>query len=189
MWPWEHFAVGYVVYSLAKRAVDAPPPSRFEVAVLAVGTQFPDLVDKPLGWGTTLLPGGVSLAHSYLVAVPLVVLGIVLAAGLERPQLGYAFGVGYLLHTPADVLATYLLDGDLILGAFVWPLVPTPAIEPQSLLGRARELFASFLEVLGTPAGLVYLGLEFVLLGALLLSWRANRRTRRARAAPSGVAD
>lgn len=189
MWPWEHLALGYVAYSLAKRALDAPPPDRTEIVILAIGTQFPDLVDKPLGWGTTILPGGVSLAHSYLVAVPLVTVGILIARSGGRVDLGVAFGVGYLLHTPADVLATYLLNGNLALGAFVWPLVPVPALEPQPLLGRTSELFASFLEVLATPSGVVYLLLEAVLIVAALATWWADHRTRRTPTVPSGIAD
>lgn len=189
MWPWEHLVVGYVAYSLGKRVIGAPPPGRPEILVLAVGTQFPDLIDKPLGWGTTILPSGVSLAHSYLVAVPAVALGIVLATGVGRRELGYAFGLGYLSHTPADVLARYLLSDDVILSAFVWPLVPVPAMAPQPIFGRAGDLFVSFLEILGTPTGLTYLAIEMTLFVVAAILWWSDRRSSRTEAPASGVAD
>lgn len=180
MWPWEHLAVGYVAYSLGKRSVGAPPPARDEVVVLAVATQLPDLVDKPLGWGTTVLPSGVSLAHSYLVAVPLVVLVAAVARYAGRAQLGYAFGTGYLLHTPADVLATYLLDGYLFLGAFLWPLAHVPPRDTQPLLGRVGELLVEYVAVLGTPAGFAYLAIEIAVLGTAFVLWWVDRQSRRA---------
>lgn len=189
MWPWEHFLVGYVAYSLGKRAIGAPPPGRPELLVLAVGTQFPDLIDKPLGWGTTILPSGVSLAHSYVVAVPLVALAVLLARRTDRPELGAAFGFGYLLHTPADVFARYLLSDEVILSAFVWPLVPVAAMDTQPVFGRAADLFVSFVEILGTPTGLLYLAIEMTLFVSAVLLWWSDRRAHRRRPPATGVAE
>ena len=63
MWPWDHLAFGYVWYTLASRGWDGRPPSNAAAIALAVGTQFPDLVDKPLAWWLDVLPAGRSLGH------------------------------------------------------------------------------------------------------------------------------
>ena len=48
MWPWEHLAFGYVLYSLGVRTLRGRTPRGPPVLVLAVATQVPDLLDKPL---------------------------------------------------------------------------------------------------------------------------------------------
>jgi hypothetical protein len=170
VWPWEHLAVGYLVYSVAVRTATGHAPQAAAVFALAVGTQFPDLVDKPLGWGTTLLPSGLSLAHSLLFALPGIALLVSVASAVGRAGLAIAFAVGYLLHLPADVVYPLLVGGDLRLGFLFWPLVPaaetTVAIVPY--VGR---LAGQFLEFLRTPRGQLYLALELGLLGGATLRW------------------
>ena len=58
MLPWGHLAVGYLAYSLAVRVRSGGPPAGLAVAALAVGTQFPDLIDKPLVSWVSVLPSG-----------------------------------------------------------------------------------------------------------------------------------
>jgi hypothetical protein len=64
MWPWEHLAVGYLLYSVSC-VLWGRYPTRIGVAALAFGTQFPDLVDKPLGWWLGVLPSGQSFASEF----------------------------------------------------------------------------------------------------------------------------
>jgi hypothetical protein len=171
MWPWEHLASGYLVYSLAKRVLGRDQPTGVESLALIFGTQFPDLVDKPLGWGTTLLPSGISLAHSLLCAVPLSVAGVLLARRAGSGRIGWAFVVGYLVHLPGDVVYPMALGGQPRLAFLLWPLIETPASSPVSIGGYVWELLAQFVDLLGTPAGKVYLALELLLLGGALLVW------------------
>ena len=49
MWPWEHLTIGYLAYSLLSRLAWRRPPTVGTAITVAFGTQFPDLVDKPLG--------------------------------------------------------------------------------------------------------------------------------------------
>ena len=79
MWPWEHVAFGYVLYSLGSHAIRREPPAEWTVFALGLGTLVPDLVDKPLSWSLGLFPTGYSVAHSALVAVPTVA-GLLLAS-------------------------------------------------------------------------------------------------------------
>jgi hypothetical protein len=176
MWPWEHLAIGYLAYSLWRR-IDGPGrPSTGEALVVAFATQFPDLIDKPLGWGTTILPAGTSLAHSALVALPtaLAVQALAMAAG--RRRLGTAFAVGYLTHLPGDVLYPVLLGGSPKLAFLLWPLVPAAAHPPVSLLAQVGDLVNRFLEIMGTPRGRTYVLLEASLLAAALAAWLLDGR-------------
>ena len=49
MWPWEHLAISYLAYSLLGRLAWRRPRPLREPPSVTFGTQFPDLVDKPLG--------------------------------------------------------------------------------------------------------------------------------------------
>lgn len=170
MWPWEHLAVGYVVYSLLRRLWTGRPPADGAALAVAVGTQLPDLVDKPLAWGLGVLPSGLSAGHSVFVAVPTAVLAWGLSRRAGRPDVGVALGVGHLSHLAGDVLYPVLLGGQFGLGAILWPLVPRPPDQGE-LLGRVAELFADFLAFLATPRGQVYLAGEVALLSAALALW------------------
>lgn len=171
MWPWEHLAVGYILYSGWRRARGRPRHSGPAVFVLAVATQLPDLVDKPLGWGTTVLPSGHSFAHSLLVAVPLVVAAFLVLRRRGHREVGVAFGVGYLSHLPGDMVYPLATKGELGWRFLVWPVLPADPTPPTSLVGRTGELFGEFVAFLGTPAGLAYLCLEALLLVTALLLW------------------
>ena len=48
--PWGHLAIGYLCLSLAIRARWRVPPQGPAVIAVAIGTQLPDLIDKPLAW-------------------------------------------------------------------------------------------------------------------------------------------
>lgn len=171
MWPWEHAAFGYLCYSVAARAWTGDPPGAGAVATLAVATQFPDLVDKPLAWSLGILPSGTSLAHSVLVAVPVSVLAVLAGRRTGHRAAGAAFAVGYLSHLAGDVIYPVALGGRPAVGAVLWPLVATNRRAPVGLATRTGELFASLLAHLSTPAGVLYAVAEAALLGAALALW------------------
>ena len=171
MWPWEHLASGYLAYSLANRVLGGDSPTGTEVAALFVGTQFPDLIDKPLGWGTSLLPSGISLAHSLLCAVPVSVTAVLVARRAGPRKVGWAFAAGYLAHLPGDIVYPMVVGGEPRLAFLLWPLLQTPASAPASITGHVWGLFAQFVALLGTPTGRVYFALEILLLGTAALAW------------------
>jgi hypothetical protein len=175
MWPWEHLAVGYLCYSLAVHLLARRAPRSWPVVALAVGTQFPDLVDKPLAWTFAVLPAGHSLAHSLLVAVPISALAVALAWHFDCRQVGMAFALGYLSHLPADVFYPVLLGGDPNLGFLLWPVVP--AVEPAVDVGFAemvRILLARYIEELATGRITGYVAVELGLLASVALLWLAD---------------
>jgi hypothetical protein len=174
MWPWEHLAFGYVLYSVYVRVVHGERPVRTDALALAFATQLPDLVDKPLAWTFGLLPSGVSLAHSAFVAVPLAAVAVLVARGLGVGSAGRAFGVGYLSHLAGDVLYPLALNGEVSPEYLLWPLVDQAAVEPVGSLPMALGLLSRFGDFLTTPRGVVYLALELLLLGVALAVWNAD---------------
>lgn len=171
MWPWEHLAIGYLVYSLLVRASVGRRPAAGGAVAVAVGTQFPDLVDKSLGWAGSVLPSGQSLAHSLLFAVPVVVFAGTVAVVVDRRDLGLAFGVGYLTHLPGDVVYPAMLGGDFNLSFLLWPVLAPGGSQPSAMFAHVQELFATFGALLATPQGLYYLFFELLLLAVALALW------------------
>ena len=65
MWPWGHLALGYLLHSPLARARFGRPPTDRATLLLVIGTQLPDLVDKPLAWWLGVLPAGRSSLTRY----------------------------------------------------------------------------------------------------------------------------
>lgn len=172
MLPWEHLAVGYLGYSVCVRLFARRAPGGAAALALALGTQFPDLVDKPLAWSVGVLPSGYSLAHSLFVAVPLSVLVATSAWGLGRSRVGVAFAFGYLSHLPADVFYPLLVGGAPVYSTVLWPLVP--ASDPAATAGfleTVRRLFGRYVTELATDEARAYLAAELGLLASAFLLW------------------
>jgi hypothetical protein len=171
MWPWEHLAFGYLWYSLPRRLTGSGPPAETAVVALAVGTQFPDLIDKPLAWGLAVLPSGLSLAHSLLVAVPVWVVAVAVASRVGRPSVGVAAAVGYASHLAGDVLYPLVVDGTLRIRFLLWPLTRAPVVDAPGLVFQVRLFLSEFGVFLASPRGRLYLLAEFVVMAATLAVW------------------
>jgi len=171
MWPWGHLALGYVAFSAFGRLRLASPLSDRAVVVLAVATQLPDLIDKPLAWQFGLVSNGIGAAHSLLVGVPLAVaLALVLWTGGRR-QLGAAIGVGFVSHVCGDLLFAALFSEPPILPAFLWPLYGTPPSTAPGFGLKVWELLLNSRALLGSALGRTYFALEALLLVATVTLW------------------
>ena len=184
MFPWEHLAFGYLCYSLLVHLRGRRPTGRATIA-LAVGTQFPDLVDKPLSWTLDVLPAGV-FAHTLFVALPLSALVLLAAYRWSRTELAVAFVVGYLSHLPGDVLPS-LVFGEKVRAWFLfWPAVARPGVDVSDpivgpgagagLLTNARYYFGGYLDALAGPNGLLYVAGELLVLAAVFALWLHDGR-------------
>lgn len=160
MWSWGHLAVGYLCYVAWRRHTQSTTefaPALAPLVLLAIGTQFPDLIDKPLAWTVHVLPTGRTLAHSVLVAVP-VALGAIRVLDTES---GVAFAIGYWSHLAADSIWP-LLEGQVGYLAFLlWPILPSPTYELAPSFGAH---FAAFTV---TPQ----IAVEFALFGLAVGHW------------------
>ncbi len=176
--PWEHAIVGYIGYSILVRVLYRDRPTTRETIVVLFASILPDLIDKPLAWQFNIFPSGYAIGHSIFFAVPVsvVVFSLVRRRGKER--LGIAFGVGYLLHLPADVFPQYIRQGTLPTYRVLWPLRQQGSGYEGGFAGEFRENFSSYLgwisEQIASGNPDPYL---FVLLGVAglgLLLWIAD---------------
>lgn len=160
MLPWGHAAFGYLLYSVYSRSQLNHPPIGLTVYALAIGTQFPDIIDKPLTWTIPLLPYGRSFAHSlFTLMVFLSVLWVVFSHSDQR-ELIVAFGVGYASHLIADGIGPALNGDYLGLGYLFWPLT--------SVREEGTRSFVSFFLNL-EPTPLMTAGILLTIL--VLLLW------------------
>jgi hypothetical protein len=171
MWPWEHAAVGYLLYSLGRRALGRRPPGDGEALVLLGATQFPDLVDKLLSWRFAVFPSGYAAGHSALVAVPVGVLALGAAIRRDRPALGAAFVVGYWSHPVADVLSPLRGGGSPDPGRVLWPLVEQQPYDTDYGLRRGLVYFERFLADLAAMEATTLLALYLLVPLATALLW------------------
>ncbi len=170
MWPWEHLAFGYLLYSGYIRVVHGHRVDDDEAMVLFVGTQFPDLVDKPLAWALGILPGGLSLAHSVLFFVPVCVL-LFVATGRHPTS---AFCTGYGSHLLGDAMYPLATGGGLDPSFLLWPLVTRTPSDTRGLAGNVIYYTDQFVVFLGTPRGRVYLLAELLLILLVIGLWATD---------------
>lgn len=170
MLPWEHAAVGYLAYSLLSHLLARRSPGALEALAALVGSQGPDLIDKPLSWQYGVFESGYALGHSIFLAVPLAVAAGLLARAYGRLRVGAAFAVGYLLHLPGDVVPTYLQHGSLPLAVVLWPVEKAPPSADQPVVGVTVDLFFEYVDVLTAqdPPTLVLVQAGVIGLTALL---------------------
>ncbi|WP_254766853.1 metal-dependent hydrolase [Salinilacihabitans rarus] len=126
MWPWGHLAVAYLCYRVYARRRYGRTPRALPAVALAVGSQAPDLLDKPLAWTAGVLPAGRTLAHSLLFAALALPVVYALARSAGRAEAGVAFVVGHLSHLLADVPPAAFAGDPATAAYLVWPLLPAP---------------------------------------------------------------
>lgn len=175
MWPWEHFSVSYLSYSVAVRATRRRPPNAVEGYALLFGALFPDLIDKPASWLFQIFPSGVSVAHSIFVAVPFTILVLLVSRRLGRTEFGTGFGVAYLLHLPQDAVYGTITSGSApAYRVFLWPIAPKQTSSYGGFLANVRHYFGQYQALLADPWTVWFVLFEVLLLSAALSLWIAD---------------
>jgi len=176
MWPPEHLAFAYLLTSVVLRFTTDRPPGRAEAFVVVLASQLPDLVDKPLAWGLSVLPSGRSLAHSMFTLAPLSLLVVALAVRRDRAAAGIAFVVAYASHLAGDIAYPLVVDGELRYDFLFWPLRSDAAgsADATAFLPHVRELVVEFLGFLASPRGVAYLGIDVIFFTLVVLLWAVD---------------
>jgi hypothetical protein len=147
MRPIEHLIVALLCVGCYVVLVARRLPSLELAAVTFIGSQFPDIIDKPLALELGVLPTGRVGMHSLPVAVPVWTLAILYGWKTDRIRAGVAFAIAYASHLVADNHAA--LSAGQIPSDLFWPLtppVPRPAIPywagPESINIHLFTLFS-----------------------------------------------
>lgn len=147
MGPVGHAAAAYLVWTAITHVSGDRSPSLAEFWVVIVGSQFPDIVDKPLAWTFGFLPSGRSLAHSLAtITVLLIVLERVVPD--DRRHLVTAAAVTLVGHSLADTIVPIIEGRYAYTRYLLWPLVEQPpydttrSIVQQLLTGLSTEVLA-----------------------------------------------
>ncbi|MFC7157955.1 metal-dependent hydrolase [Halomarina halobia] len=186
MWPWEHFAVGYIAVSLLCHLLWRRSPDAATLAAVALGSQFPDLVDKPLAWEFGVLSSGISLAHSVFTVVVLSVVVVLLARRRGYTMVGFGFAVAYALHPPMDAVHPIVYGEPVNFEVLLWPLVTHVNDSGTGFLENLTYFLSRTVELASSPEGQAYVAFEVALLGFAFVLWlydgapglpRPHRRT------------
>ncbi len=132
MWPWGHAAIAYLLCSIYIRTRYDRLPTAGIVLPLAVGTQFPDLMDKPLAWTFGVLPSGRAGAHSLLVALPLLAFLWWRFDGDVGRRAWAGFAIGYLTHLATDGVYAFINGEFAELSYLLWPALTLPTYEESA---------------------------------------------------------
>ena len=157
MLPLGHLAFAYLWYALYAASSTHRLPARLALLPLAFGSQFPDLIDKPLAY-IGVLTYGRSLAHSLFTFAlcSLAVWWLVTRLRgrwstetlVERLRIvtPAAFAIGYASHLLGDTYR-FLLAGDLWDARFLlYPLFPVPE-SPSDNIAPWVRLFEIYREM------------------------------------------
>ena len=172
MWPWEHAIVAYLAYSLCCHAVYRDSPGGLEAFAAVFASVLPDLVDKPLAWEFGVFEGGYALGHSVFFVVPLAIAVGLVARSAGRPRAGLAFGLGYLLHLPGDVVHAAVREDVWQPELMLWPVVVIRDHgQSGGFVDRFLRFFAEYRQELLAGELSIYVRLQLALAVFAALLW------------------
>lgn len=174
MWPWDHLAFGYVLYLIVSSRRPWSKPDDLTFITLAIGSQLPDIIDKPLAWSVGVLPSGLSLGHSLLFLVSLTVITAALSNRYGRPELAGSVIVGVSSHLIGDVLFALLTGAPRPYHFLFWPVIPTVTEMNIGLVTTIEEFWRYYLRFLSTPRGSVYLIANLTFHFIAVVTWISN---------------
>jgi len=121
VFPPEHFLVAFIPLLTYIIVRDKQFPDRRFVAVVFAGTQFPDLIDKPLAYQFGIIPSGRVFMHSLPTAIPVLLVVGFYGWKTNRVRLGAAFVFSHLSHLLADNRRMLIQQNPQIPPELLWP--------------------------------------------------------------------
>jgi membrane-bound metal-dependent hydrolase YbcI (DUF457 family) len=120
--PHEHLLIALVMVLCYIMVAKRELPSIELLAIAFVGSQLPDLIDKPLAIQLDVIPTGRVFMHSLPVAIPVWMILLVYTWRTERPHAGVAFVIAYASHLVGDNYR--LLAAQQVPNNLLWPFRP-----------------------------------------------------------------
>lgn len=130
MLPIEHFIVAFLPVLGLTLMRHRRFPSLRVTALAFVGTQFPDLIDKPLAYQFGLLPSGRVFMHSLPIAIPFLTVVLLYGFYTHRLYLTSIFAFSLLSHLFADNHTSLLPPNPTISSDLLWPFTQPKARPP-----------------------------------------------------------
>lgn len=161
MFPVQHFLVVFLPVCAYVLVRDRELPSLPLVGVVGFGSQFPDLVDKPLFHESLVLPSGRVGTHSLPIAIPIAIAVMWYAVKTDRPRGGAVFVFAYAAHIFGDVYHVLLLPNRGIPSDLFWPFL-RPVERPVVPFWAGPELIV-------VHAWTVFSGIVLLITGYFLL--------------------
>ncbi|TKX57319.1 metal-dependent hydrolase, partial [Halorubrum sp. ASP1] len=91
MFPIEHFIVAFLPVLMYVLVIDRRLPGVRLATIAFIGSQLPDLVDKPLAYLFGLIPSGRVFMHSLPIALPFLLGTMIYGWKTERNRLSVGF--------------------------------------------------------------------------------------------------
>jgi hypothetical protein len=141
VFPIGHATFGYLLYALFAWTTRHRLPYGTTLAALLVGTQFPDIVDKPLAF-VGVLPSGRALGHSLFFTAGVFLLLWRLSRRYDCSHLAVAFGFGHLSHIVGDIVVMDFSRPGAVsdLSFLLYPVLPAPLYASDNVAPWVRVL-------------------------------------------------
>ena len=168
MWPWGHLGVAYIVYWMYSRGRFKRPPRPAAAVGVLLGSQFADLVDKPLAV-LGVFPHGRFFFHSLVVTGILIIIVYSVAFLLDRVEVATAFILAHLSHLLADVPPRVALGYPFGTEFLFWPFISYPTFRYHDRLFEAPPAIEFLVTPLTDP--MTFFLIEFALFGLAIGLW------------------
>ncbi|WP_255682050.1 metal-dependent hydrolase [Natrinema sp. SYSU A 869] len=139
--------------------------------VVAIGSQLPDLIDKPLAWTAGITDAGYSIGHSIFVAPFVCLAAYAVAARRGERVLSGAFALAYLSHPVADMISQLLRGRVVDLRTVLWPIASPPATSHGGFLDHFARYFFRYVHQLLTGGLTVQIVFQSLLGLTVLALW------------------
>ena len=140
MRPIEHFIVALLPVLVGVLAVTRRLPSLQFTGVVFIGSQFPDLIDKPLALELGLIPTGRVFMHSLPTAIPVLLVVAWYGWRTKRSHLSAGFIFAHLSHILADNYRVLTGPEPSIPPDLLWPLTQATPRPPLPYWAGAKSI-------------------------------------------------
>lgn len=172
MYPWEHLVLGYVLFSLYTHVRFRESPTGVESVGVLIGSQLPDLIDKPLAWTFGLVETGYAIGHSILFAPGFCGLAIAISVRVGRLRTGIAFVIAFLSHLASDIVYPIAWGRPADPRVVLWPIAHAPgSARDGGFIERTVFYVQRFVVEMATGELTPFVRFQLVLVGAATLLW------------------